>query len=197
MIAEKNTTLLSHYKELEQEQENKLWEIIHRDYWPRAEEDFRYKELKQASCTIFLKDHFKKYYDPKRKSFEQDDPEYDNFIYQIDEYFFGLFKQITDQPIYAMNWNHSCYEIDVQKLDLQLYKKILIEENSFLYEKGANYYLLSIVPDGDYHMFFTKDMKQGVLGHPWEQTLCLFGEDLIKTFKNSYPSNLSQVIFKP
>lgn len=33
-------------------------------------------------------------------------------------------------------------------------------------------------PDGDYHAFLTEDLGQGTFGHPWEQTLCVFGTDL-------------------
>ena len=33
-------------------------------------------------------------------------------------------------------------------------------------------------PDGDYHIFLTEDMTQGTFGHPWEQTLCVFGAEL-------------------
>jgi hypothetical protein len=34
-------------------------------------------------------------------------------------------------------------------------------------------------PNGDYHIFLTEDMSQGTFGHPWEQTLCVFGADLV------------------
>jgi hypothetical protein len=34
-------------------------------------------------------------------------------------------------------------------------------------------------PNGDYSIFLTDDMCQGTFGHPWEQTLCVFGQPLI------------------
>ena len=34
-------------------------------------------------------------------------------------------------------------------------------------------------PDGDYYIFLTEDFRSGIFGHPWEQTLCIFGELLI------------------
>ena len=34
-------------------------------------------------------------------------------------------------------------------------------------------------PDGDYHAYLTEDMTTGTFGHPWEQTLCVFGGQLI------------------
>jgi Protein of unknown function (DUF2716) len=34
-------------------------------------------------------------------------------------------------------------------------------------------------PNGDYHILVTQDLMQGTFGHPWEQTLCVFGRDLV------------------
>ncbi|MCW6005292.1 DUF2716 domain-containing protein [Micromonospora sp. CPCC 205371] len=36
-----------------------------------------------------------------------------------------------------------------------------------------------VFPDGDYYIFLTEDMSTGTFGHPWEQTLCVFGEPLL------------------
>lgn len=36
-------------------------------------------------------------------------------------------------------------------------------------------------PDGDYHVFLTEDLGQGTFGHPWEQTLCVFGTELVRS----------------
>lgn len=30
-------------------------------------------------------------------------------------------------------------------------------------------------PDGDYYLHLTEDLRLGTFGHPWEQTLCVFG----------------------
>lgn len=34
-------------------------------------------------------------------------------------------------------------------------------------------------PNGDYYAFLSLDMTFGTFGHPWEQTLCVFGEPLL------------------
>jgi hypothetical protein len=36
-------------------------------------------------------------------------------------------------------------------------------------------------PNRDYFVLMTEDMSQGTFGHPWEQTLCVFGRDLVET----------------
>ncbi|GAA1542929.1 hypothetical protein GCM10009827_073180 [Dactylosporangium maewongense] len=38
-----------------------------------------------------------------------------------------------------------------------------------------------VVPNGDYSIFLTEDMRTGTFGHPWEQTLCVFGDRLVPT----------------
>jgi hypothetical protein len=38
-----------------------------------------------------------------------------------------------------------------------------------------------VFPNGDYYIFLTEDMSTGTFGHPWEQTLCVFGEPLVST----------------
>ncbi|MFB4279141.1 DUF2716 domain-containing protein [Nonomuraea sp. MTCD27] len=34
-------------------------------------------------------------------------------------------------------------------------------------------------PNGDYYVFLSEDRTNGTFGHPWEQTLCIFGTSLI------------------
>lgn len=35
-------------------------------------------------------------------------------------------------------------------------------------------------PGGEYSIFLTVDMSVGMFGHPWEQTLCIFGDPLLR-----------------
>ncbi|WP_406642908.1 DUF2716 domain-containing protein [Amycolatopsis sp. WGS_07] len=40
-------------------------------------------------------------------------------------------------------------------------------------------WLVSVFPRGDYHLFLAADFSYGTLGHPWERTLCVFGDKLL------------------
>jgi hypothetical protein len=40
---------------------------------------------------------------------------------------------------------------------------------------------IPVYPDGDYFSFLVTDMTCGTFGHPWEKTLCVFGEPLVET----------------
>jgi hypothetical protein len=39
----------------------------------------------------------------------------------------------------------------------------------------------AVFPNGDYYIFLTEDMATGTFGHPWEQTLCIFGDPLVSS----------------
>jgi hypothetical protein len=35
---------------------------------------------------------------------------------------------------------------------------------------------IEVFPNGDYYVFLNEDMTAGTFGHPWQQTLCVFGK---------------------
>ena len=47
---------------------------------------------------------------------------------------------------------------------------------------------IPVYPDGDYFSFLTPDMTCGTFGHPWERTLCVFGEPLVATLGKNLES---------
>src|SRR5579883_1048594 len=38
---------------------------------------------------------------------------------------------------------------------------------------------VGMFPNGDYYIFLAEDMTTGTFGHPWNQTLCVFGDQLV------------------
>ncbi|MEV6348921.1 DUF2716 domain-containing protein [Actinoplanes sp. NPDC051851] len=62
----------------------------------------------------------------------------------------------------ALDWQHRCYWF---RPDVQA--------------RSGGPWRLSPCPDGDYYVFLTEDLTCGTFGHPWEQTLCIFGEPLV------------------
>jgi hypothetical protein len=49
-------------------------------------------------------------------------------------------------------------------------------------------------PDGDYEILLSNDMSFGTFGHPWECSICIFGDQFVKSFLKRRPSILSAVI---
>lgn len=87
-----------------------------------------------------------------------------------------------DDYIYALDWQHDCYFVSPAKFDD--FKKDLEAKNN-------NY--ISFIPNGDYYIFITKDLKNIWFGHPWEKTVTLFGDKFIKEFIESNPLFLKKV----
>lgn len=38
----------------------------------------------------------------------------------------------------------------------------------------------TVVPDGDYYIYATPDLSEGTFGHPWENSLCVFGSRMAR-----------------
>ncbi|KZB87633.1 DUF2716 domain-containing protein [Amycolatopsis regifaucium] len=59
--------------------------------------------------------------------------------------------------LYALDWHHDAYR----------------------FPTAAEDWPLSPFPDGDYYIYLTPDFRLGTFGHPWEYTLCVFGDELV------------------
>jgi hypothetical protein len=35
------------------------------------------------------------------------------------------------------------------------------------------------LPNGDYYIFLSEVFRTGTFGHPWEETMCIFGDRLL------------------
>lgn len=90
----------------------------------------------------------------------------------------SAFKKITNDEdyVYALDWQHECYFVNMNRFD----------EFRIDLESKYNHYI-SFIPNGDYYIFITKDLKNIWFGHPWEKTVTLFGIDLINAFQRSEP----------
>lgn len=66
-----------------------------------------------------------------------------------------------DVPLVALDWQHPTYWF-------WPHRQATTTES----------WRISPFPNGDYHAFVTQDLEQGTFGHPWEQTICVFGRDL-------------------
>ncbi len=81
--------------------------------------------------------------------------------------------------LYALDWQHSCYTF---------FPHVSFELDEF------GDWTIPILPDGDYHIFLEREFKWGIFGHPWEQTLCVFGEQLLAILRENRPGVLSSLL---
>jgi len=54
--------------------------------------------------------------------------------------------------------------------------------------------MIPVFPNGDYYFFIQKDFKWGYLGHPWEESITIFGEELIESFERNKPEMFQNIL---
>jgi hypothetical protein len=91
--------------------------------------------------------------------------------FQADLHGAGLsaFRLVTSGTdfLYALDWQHTSY---------RFYPHIDFAAHD------PEAWAVPILPDGDYSIFLAPDFSFGVFGHPWEQSICIFGEPLLRAF---------------
>ena len=81
--------------------------------------------------------------------------------------------------LYALDWQHTCYTFNP-------FGRV---EFSEVYEG-----MIPVVPNGDYSIFLADDLSFGAFGHPWEQTVCIFGQPMLSAIERDRPKSLGRVI---
>ncbi|WP_018352807.1 DUF2716 domain-containing protein [Longispora albida] len=64
------------------------------------------------------------------------------------------------QGLYVLDWQHPCFWLDPARTPPRDWP-------------------LGVYPDGDYYIHITQDLSAGLFGHPWEKTLCAFGDAVL------------------
>jgi hypothetical protein len=86
---------------------------------------------------------------------------------QLEQWALKLFRNITKptERLYALDWHHQCYDFDPRQK---------MEKDKF------DEWIVPVFPNGDYYIFLTKDFKNVWFGHPWEKTITLIGQEIVK-----------------
>ncbi len=74
-----------------------------------------------------------------------------------------------DESVLALDWQHTAWEFFPHRF------------------RGADdptCWCIPALPSGEYHIFVTEDHRLGSLGHPWAQTLCIFGEGFVDAYRS-------------
>lgn len=91
------------------------------------------------------------------------------------------FRAITplDSSIFVLDWQHHCYNFFPHR------------EFPFYSEDD---WPIPALPNGDYYIFLSRDMSCGAFGHPWQQTICIWGRPLQNALGASLPALLTRPI---
>ena len=104
-------------------------------------------------------------------------PEFnESALKQLNAVFLGAYRLVLPkgQWLYRLDWQHQSYKLDLHA--------------------SENEQPLAIYPDGDYYITLTEDMNTGTFGHPWQQSVCVFGDELVKHIRANTPSIFTSVI---
>lgn len=106
----------------------------------------------------------------------------ENKIDLMQEVITDIFIDCTKEGerMYALDWQHSDFLFDIRKPEEQ--RSFFVKDERY---HGGGYmaYFPSYYPDGDYYFFIAEDFRFGYLGHPWQQKVWIFGNQLIQEFK--------------
>jgi len=99
----------------------------------------------------------------------------------LEEKAIDAFKETTsvDEYILALDLHHECYRVNPH---------LEFEKDEF------GEWTIPIFPNGDYYFFIQKDFKWGYLGHPWERSITIFGEELINAFDKHKPRMFRKIL---
>lgn len=141
------------FKELNGKEEDDAWFNLPVQF-PRP----LHGKMELASYLASIKLDVKNYY-------TSNDPIFYNTT--LENFAIKVFQDITqiDEEMYALDWQHQGYAFNPRKtMDKQ---------------EHWNEWIVPIFPNGDYYIFTTKDMQNVWFGHPWQETITLFGEKII------------------
>lgn len=71
----------------------------------------------------------------------------------------------VDDSVVVLDWQHPTYRCRPHKVQDE--------------EPPDELWPTEIYPNGDYYIWLAEDFRYGTFGHPWEPSLCVFGEDLL------------------
>ncbi|WP_235599352.1 DUF2716 domain-containing protein [Paenibacillus amylolyticus] len=97
-------------------------------------------------------------------------------INELEEVCKTIFKSCLEphEYLYALDWQHESFYY-----------------SPYLQEASPR---ILFYPDGDYYLFLKKDFSFGYLGHPWEQSITIFGEELVQKFITHKPNIFDGII---
>jgi hypothetical protein len=93
----------------------------------------------------------------------------------------AAFRRCTyaHQWLYALDWQHACYRF--------------YPHQPFL-AHNLEAWSVSVLPNGDYSIFLAQDFSFGIFGHPWEKTMCVFGQGLLDAFAQDQPLLFTRIV---
>lgn len=160
---------MENWRALSSQEYDEVWERVYRDFkfWPSVS-DFPSFEVPSPFITYDISNYFKDHVDSDA---------YEN----LEEKTLAAFKAISsiDESILALDWQHQGYWVNPY-----------LEFSRDEFEE----WIIPIFPNGDYYFFLQQDFNWGFLGHPWEKSITIFGEELLNALTEYKPIMLQKIL---
>lgn len=82
-----------------------------------------------------------------------------------------------DDELLALDWNHSAFRYSPAAFTHSYAASSKVPGAVF----AACDWPVQVFPNGDYYAHMTPDLRWGTFGHPWQQTLTIWGHELVDT----------------
>lgn len=107
--------------------------------------------------------------------YESDGDRHRMLTENLNKWALQIFRELLtkDEWLYALEWQSTGYHFFPHRR---------FERNQY------GEWPIPVVPNGDYYNFLECNFEWGIIGHPWEQTMCLFGERLLAAVASTKPA---------
>ncbi|MBX0356806.1 DUF2716 domain-containing protein [Halobacillus sp. Nhm2S1] len=104
-----------------------------------------------------------------------------NVYRDLEEKSLQMFQELVpkDEFLLALEWQHEGYRVNPH---------LNFPKNEW------KEWIIPVFPDGDYYFFIEKDFNWGILGHPWEGSISLYGKDLLYSLEKNKPAMFLKII---
>ena len=146
-----------------------LAEHEYKNVWDRFYNEFQFRPSVRSSEWPGIRE--------PRPSITYSIANWADFADPLDPQALVVFRNVVaaDTRLYALDWQHTSYWF-------------------FPHCAGREPFSISVFPDGDYHIFLAEDFSFGFFGHPWEETVCVFGQRLLSAMEQHQPQLFTRVL---
>ncbi|WP_327257308.1 DUF2716 domain-containing protein [Streptomyces sp. NBC_01244] len=137
-------------------------EAEYRDVWERFDTEFAFRPGMNPATWPAIKEPL----DSVTWSVASldDDPAYERLDRLVEVVRQSLTACVPPHgTLLALDWQHTSFRFSPHRVP----------------GSGQGRWPLSPYPDGDYYIYLSEDFRTGSFSHPWEGSLCLFGQGLL------------------
>ncbi|MGJ7913837.1 DUF2716 domain-containing protein [Neobacillus sp. LXY-1] len=158
-----------------------LSKLENKEVWDRIYEEFKFVPSISHFPSFVVSSPFITYDVSMLLNGSVDSQKYDEIYNDLEEKSLLVFQELTrtNEYMYALDWQHPGYWID---------SRLEFPRDEF------DEWTVPIFPNGDYYFFINQNFEWGLLGHPWEQTITIFGKELIMSFKRHQPIIFQKIL---